>query len=779
VTFDDASFVYDGTAKTLAITGTLPAGASVSYTLDGAAGNGATNAGTYDLVATITGGTNYNDLVLNAELEITKATITGITFTDGSFVYDGTEKTLAISGTLPAGTSVTYTIDGAAGNGATNVDTYHLVATISGGANYNDLILNAELEITKATITGITFTDGSFVYDGTEKTLTITGTLPAGTSVTYTIDGNAGNGATNVGTYDLVATITGGTNYNDLVLNAELEITKATITGITFTDGSFVYDGTEKTLAITGTLPAGASVSYTNNVRTDEGSQTVTATITGGTNYQDLILIANLEITITKSDIIGITFVDGSFEYDGTEKMLAITGTLPAGTSISYINNGRTEPGSQTVTVNISGGTNYNDLVLNAELEITKANLTGITFTDGSFVYDGTEKTLAITGTLPAGASVSYTNNGRTDEGSQTVTATITGGTNYHDLSLTAQLTITKANLNGITFTDGSFVYDGQSKSLQVLGLPPGATAIYTGNGQVNVGIYPVQAKVSLPGHTDLQLEATLTITAAPRTLIFPPLAEKTYGDPSFYAGAQTNTGQQILYSSSNHTVATVDDQGMIRIVGAGETEITAQLANNTNYQDVAPKTRALKIHRAAQRITLRVPQEVPLSAGTLVLDGSASSGLTPTFSVDDPQIATVEGSSLHIHRLGTIRLTASQAGNQNYESAEAVTVSIRVIDPALTLGIRVHQALSPNGDGTNDFLLIEGIRDYPENKLLIFDQNGREVWQGTGYDNASVSFRGIGLRGHRMPQGTYFYILEIRVNGSWTHEKGWFVIRY
>src|SRR5690606_18821334 len=111
------------------------------------------------------------------------------------------------------------------------------------------------------------------------------------------------------------------------------------------------------------------------------------------------------------------------------------------------------------------------------------------------------------------------------------------------------------------------------------------------------------------------------------------------------------------------------------------------------------------------------------------------SSGLTPSFSVDDPQVATVEGSNLHIHRLGTIRLTASQAGNQNYEAAEPVTVSIRVVDPALPLGIRVHQALSPNGDGTNDFLFIEGIRDYPENKLLIVDQNGHEIWQGTGYE--------------------------------------------
>ncbi|WP_268037082.1 MBG domain-containing protein, partial [Algoriphagus sp. PAP.12] len=43
---------------------------------------------------------------------------------------------------------------------------------------------------------------------------------------------------------------------------------------------------------------------------------------------------------------------------------------------------------------------------------------------------------------LPGGTSVAYTNNGRTDVGTQEVTATITGS-NYTTLELTADLTIT------------------------------------------------------------------------------------------------------------------------------------------------------------------------------------------------------------------------------------------------------------------------------------------------------------------------------------------------
>src|SRR5699024_12099344 len=102
----------------------------------------------------------------------------------------------------------------------------------------------------------------------------------------------------------------------------------------------------------------------------------------------------------------------------------------PVGTSVVYDNNEQTNVGIYAVEARISGGTNYKDLALPATLTITKAELTGITFTGNSFVYDGSPKSLAISGTLPNGASVLYDNNARTDSGSQTVTANIDGGTN-------------------------------------------------------------------------------------------------------------------------------------------------------------------------------------------------------------------------------------------------------------------------------------------------------------------------------------------------------------
>ncbi|MCH7415941.1 hypothetical protein MM213_20775, partial [Belliella sp. R4-6] len=201
-----------------------------------------------------------------------------------------------------------------------------------------------------------------------------------------------------------------GTNYTTLVLTADLEITPATITGITFENGTYVFDGTEKAIEISGTLPNGTSVSYANNTRTNAGTQQATATISGD-NYTTLVLTAELEIT--PATITEITFEDGSFVFDGTEKTIEITGTLPNGTSVSYANNTRTNAGTQQATATITG-TNYTTLVLTADLEITPATITGITFENGTYVFDGTEKAIEISGTLPNGTSVSYANNTRT-----------------------------------------------------------------------------------------------------------------------------------------------------------------------------------------------------------------------------------------------------------------------------------------------------------------------------------------------------------------------------
>ncbi|WP_211161588.1 MBG domain-containing protein, partial [Flavobacterium solisilvae] len=86
---------------------------------------------------------------------------------------------------------------------------------------------------------------------------------------------------------------------------------------------------------------------------------------------------------------------------------------------------------------------------------------------------------------------------------------------NYNDLQLSATMTIDNATITGVTFSNGTFTYDGTAHSIFVSGLPTGATVTYTGNAQTNAGVYTVDALVQMPNYNDLQLSATMTIDNA------------------------------------------------------------------------------------------------------------------------------------------------------------------------------------------------------------------------------------------------------------------------
>src|SRR5690606_38298468 len=232
VEFDNASFVYDGTEHVLELTGDLPEGASVSYEIDGEAGNGATDAGTYAVTAIIDGGDNYEDAELTATLTITPLAIT-VTAEDKSKAFGSDDPALTYTFTpeLIGDDAFTGGLDREEGEG---VGTYGITqGNLSLGDNYEVTFAEGTLAVIPADISEIAdveFNDLSFTYDGTEHTLTLDGELPEGASVTYEVDGERGNGATDAGTYAVTAIIDGGENYEVAELTATLTITPLAIT---------------------------------------------------------------------------------------------------------------------------------------------------------------------------------------------------------------------------------------------------------------------------------------------------------------------------------------------------------------------------------------------------------------------------------------------------------------------------------------------------------------------------------------------------------------------
>ncbi len=83
---------------------------------------------------------------------------------------------------------------------------------------------------------------------------------------------------------------------------------------------------------------------------------------------------------------------------------------------------------------------------------------------------------------------------------------------------------------------------------------------------------------------------------------------------------------------------------------------------------------------------------------------------------------------------------------------------------------VTVFTAVSPNSDGVNDVFFISGLDDRPDNHLKIFNRWGSLVFEKNNYQNDWDAT----WNGKVLPDGTYYYILEIGDNGSSTHLKGY-----
>jgi gliding motility-associated-like protein len=93
--------------------------------------------------------------------------------------------------------------------------------------------------------------------------------------------------------------------------------------------------------------------------------------------------------------------------------------------------------------------------------------------------------------------------------------------------------------------------------------------------------------------------------------------------------------------------------------------------------------------------------------------------------------------------------------------------------------GIIISQKeITPNADGKNDFLMIENIAAYPDNRVTISTRWGKKVFELLGYDNLENVFSGRANVPpvENLPSGTYHY--SISLNDGSNSIEGSIVLR-
>jgi gliding motility-associated-like protein len=158
------------------------------------------------------------------------------------------------------------------------------------------------------------------------------------------------------------------------------------------------------------------------------------------------------------------------------------------------------------------------------------------------------------------------------------------------------------------------------------------------------------------------------------------------------------------------------------------------------------------------------ISNPIPLNVGTTTINivVTAQNGVTTrTYSITFTRPAT-----FMIDRADSKLLFANKVVNP--------------MDPTDNDGVVVHQGVSPNGDGSNDFLSIEGISAYSGNKLSIMNANGALVFETKDYGkNSSNLFDGHSNKnGALLKPGTYFYSLEYKA-GKEKRKTGYIILKY
>lgn len=76
-----------------------------------------------------------------------------------------------------------------------------------------------------------------------------------------------------------------------------------------------------------------------------------------------------------------------------------------------------------------------------------------------------------------------------------------------------------------------------------------------------------------------------------------------------------------------------------------------------------------------------------------------------------------------------------------------------------------IPSSFSPNGDGINDWWTIQGIDQYPDHSILVFNRWGQKVFEQTGGPfvgwDGQAAF-GVNAGSGILPTGTYYYVVDL-----------------
>jgi hypothetical protein len=403
---------------------------------------------------------------------------------------------------------------------------------------------------------------------------------------------------------------------------------------------------------------------------------------------------ADLSATLSSSGV-GLSGKSITFTLNGNDAGSAQTNSsgiaIVSAVSLTGINAG-SYPGA--VVASFAGDSGFtasngsNDLTVSkADQTITFGTLVDKIFGDADFtVSASTTSALAVSFGASGNCSVSGSTVHITGAGSCTITASQAGDGNYNpatdvpqsfSISKAAQ-TITFGALGGKIFGDADFTVSASTTSALAVSFGASgncsvtaATVHITGAGSCTI-----TASQAGDGNYNAASDVpqTFAIAKSSQTITFGALSGKMLGNPDFTVNATASSNLAVSFSASGScSIAT----STVHLTGAGACTITALQAGDSNYDPAPSVPQSFVIAKGSQTITFGALSAKVFGNPDFAITATASSSLAVSFSAIGN--CSVSGLTVHLSGAGSCTITASQAGDGNYNPAADVPQSFSI----------------------------------------------------------------------------------------------------
>ena len=328
------------------------------------------------------------------------------------------------------------------------------------------------------------------------------------------------------------------------------------------------------------------------------------------------------------------------------------------------------------------------DGTVDAELDYSKAVFAGAVKGDsltvsaeGTFADSNAAKGKTVTITKPVLGGGSAGDYILADNGQQTsttadispkeITVKITPNGGIYEGTITPATAV----LNGLVGEDDPEIiltYSGKANDGTAAdGKVPSKAGTYTVTASVKDSNYSLKEDGSSAEFTIKRADPQLSVSA---------VKDKKYGEEAFKLEVSNKGDGEKSYVSSDDKVVTVDNNGVVTIIGTGTATLTVSLAESANYtadqKEVTVAVGKIEHSLVVDKISYKVTYGDPAFKITAKA-GDKESGIQ--FASDNKEVATVsKDGTVNIGNTGTAKITVSMDESQNYLAvSREVTVTV------------------------------------------------------------------------------------------------------